>query len=166
MCDKTCCKSMSSRLACWKICPGFSKKFFHVSWWRLLDVGVAWYSIWRHWAVIYMFSLGGYSKMFDSGGHASSIFQRVESHQQGCFLKGMALSETNSSPLKNPPRKVFQPSIFRCYVSFRDRHSTNFFSQFFLSKSNEKIPPNLLRVAWERGERSDGAGSTVMSNAQ
>ena len=36
-----------------------------------------------------------------------------------------------------------------------------FFSPvFFVKIKLQKSTPNLLRVAWERGERSDGAGST------
>ena len=96
---------------------------------------------------INIFSRGvGFSKMFDSWGCASSIFERVE---------------TNSSPPENrpSPKESNLPTIRVTVLVSGTRHSTNEFSQLFV-KIKRKKTPNLLRVAWERGERSDGAGST------
>ena len=59
--------------------------------------------------------------------------------KDGCYptwfaeKKGIALPETNSSPLKigHPKMKlVFQPSIFRCYVSFREGILSNYYMGF------------------------------------
>ena len=78
--------------------------------------------------------------------------------------KQVTLPETNSSPLKigHPKRKlVFQPSIFRCYVSFREGIYLGVISQLKRSKSC-RLLDRVENIAIHPSEHNIGGAFTKL----
>ena len=77
-----------------------------------------------------------------------------------CFRISATLPQTNIAPENRPSQKetiVFQPSIFSCYVSFREGTSYSPAFSFIgaqAAKGKGKLVCALLRMLWPKG--SDG----------